>query len=87
MNVLQRLMNDGINNDNLKEEAFLAKEITFYRLDNNGNKFQVSGTDGSEFEGFLVFAWRSRFFFIATRHKPNFVPVIRMVEMSQVNTV
>ena len=52
MSVLPRPMNDGINNNNLKEEAFLAKEITFYRLDNNGNKFQVSGTDGTEFEGF-----------------------------------
>ena len=52
MDELPRPMNDGINNNNLKEEAFLAKEITFYRLDNNGNKFQVSGTDGTEFEGF-----------------------------------
>ena len=36
-------MNDDMNNNRLKEEAFLAKEITFYRLDNNANKFQVSG--------------------------------------------
>ena len=52
MSVLTRLMNDDMNNNNLKEEAFLAKEITFYRLDNNGNKFQVSRMTSLSFQGF-----------------------------------
>lgn len=44
MSLVPQVMSDK-NNNCFKDEDFMAKEITFYRLDNNVNEFQVSGGD------------------------------------------
>ena len=38
----------GNNDNHVEKDSFMAKEITFYRLDDNASGFQVSACDESQ---------------------------------------